>query len=53
MGGGGSLNIFKFDRRGDPKETLNWRVWIVVLMAHMLSQGRGIFSYPQLYNAGP
>ncbi len=43
MGAGGTaLNIFKLNRGDDPKEVLNWRLWLAVFSFGIMGAARGI-----------
>lgn len=43
MGAGGKpLNIFKLDRGDDPKEVLNWRLWLAVFSFGIMGAARGV-----------
>jgi len=43
MGGGGKpLNIFKLNLGDDPKEVLNWRLWLAVFSFGIMGAARGI-----------
>jgi hypothetical protein len=43
MAGGGKqpLNIFKIHRGDDPKEVLNWRLWLAVFSFGLMGAARG------------
>ena len=42
MGGGKSpLNVFKISRGDDPKEVLNWRLWLAVFSFGIMGTARG------------
>lgn len=43
MGGGGkAINIFKLNRGDDPKEVLNWRLWLAVFSFGIMGAARGV-----------
>lgn len=43
MGGGKQpLNIFKLNTGDDPKEVLNWRLWLAVFSFGIMGSARGI-----------
>lgn len=41
-GGGKSFNIFKLNRGDDPKEVLNWRLWLAVFSFGLMGAARGV-----------
>lgn len=44
MAGGGKkpVNIFKLNRGDDPKEVLNWRLWLAVFSFGLMGAARGV-----------
>lgn len=36
------LNIFKLNRGDDPKEVLNWRLWLAVFSFGLMGAARGV-----------
>lgn len=42
MAGGKLMNVFKLSRADEPKEVLNWRLWLAVLTFGLCGAARGI-----------
>lgn len=41
-GGKQPLNIFRLNRGDDPKEVLNWRLWLAVFSFGLMGAARGV-----------